>query len=372
MKKLLALILAAAPLAAAQAQDSVEVTPTEARTLYKSVSKRWTSVHDPSVVWEPSTKRYYIFGSHRAQAYTTNLQDWTGFTATWSTGSNESAFVRPAVKTVTKGGQELSLPQFSAYAWSAAVPTSGDGSAWHINGNMWAPDVIYNPQLKKWCQYLSINGFKWNSSIILLTSDKIEGPYSYQGPVVITGFGTSGDLSYKNTDLELVLGTQSSLPSRYRNSLGWASTRYSSWPHAIDPCVFYDEQGQLWMAYGSWSGGIWILKLNSQTGLRDYDATYAVGTDTDPYFGKRIAGGYYSSGEGAYIERVGQYYFLFVSYGGLTQKGGYEMRTFRSAKPDGPYVDVAGRSAVNTGYKLNFGPGAAPLGEKLLGPMLCF
>jgi arabinan endo-1,5-alpha-L-arabinosidase len=373
MKKLLSLMLALAPVCTAMAQDSLEVTATEARTLYKSVTKKWVSVHDPSVVWEPSSKRYYIFGSHRGQAYTTDLQNWTSFNSPWKVGTNNNAannaaFIKPAVKKVTKGGAEVDFPQFSAYAWSAAVPTSGDGGEWNINGNMWAPDVIYNPQLKKWCQYLSINGFEWNSSIILLTSDKIEGPYEYQGPVVITGFKQSGDLSYKNTDLELVLGTQSSLPSRYRNSSGWASTRYSSWPHAIDPCVFYDEQGQLWMAYGSWSGGIWILQLNEQTGLRDYDVTYSVGTNSDPYFGKRIAGGYYASGEGAYIEHIGQHYFLFVSYGGLTQAGGYEMRTFRSSNPDGPYTDVAGRSPVNTGYTLNFGPKAAPLGEKLLGP----
>lgn len=373
MKKLIAFLLAIAPLGAAMAQTETEVTATEARTLYKSVTKKWVSVHDPSVVWEPTSSRYYIFGSHRAQAWTPDLQNWTSFSSPWKVGTNTNAanaaaFVTPAVKTVTKGGQEVSFPQFSAYAWSGAVATNSAGESWNINGNMWAPDVIYNKSLGKWCQYLSINGFNWNSSIILLTSDKIEGPYEYQGPVVVTGFGQSGALSYKNTDLELAIGTQTTLPSRYRNSNGWASTRYSSWPHAIDPCVFYDEDGQLWMAYGSWSGGIWILQLDPKTGLRDYDATYAVATNSDPYFGKRIAGGYYVSGEGAYIEHIGQYYFLFVSYGGLTQNGGYEMRTFRSAKPDGPYTDVAGRSPVNTGYVLNFGPQAAALGEKLMGP----
>lgn len=30
------------------------------------------SVHDPSIVWEPETQTYYIFGSHRAAAKTTD------------------------------------------------------------------------------------------------------------------------------------------------------------------------------------------------------------------------------------------------------------------------------------------------------------
>ena len=45
-----------------------EVTVNEAKNLIKSTSKRWTSIHDPSVVYEPATKRYYIFGSHKAGA----------------------------------------------------------------------------------------------------------------------------------------------------------------------------------------------------------------------------------------------------------------------------------------------------------------
>ena len=31
------------------------------------------SVHDPSIVWEPVSQTYYIFGSHRASAKTTDM-----------------------------------------------------------------------------------------------------------------------------------------------------------------------------------------------------------------------------------------------------------------------------------------------------------
>ena len=353
----------------ASAQE--ELTTTQAKNLYKNVTKTRQSVHDPSVVYEPNSKRYYIFGSHRAQAYTTDLQNWKWFTSPWKVGSNnnasnEAAFVTPKVTKVKKGGVEVDMPAFNAHDWAAAYPDwrDGNGNPWSIGGNMWAPDVIWNPVMQKWCQYLSINGPKWNSSIILLTSDNIEGPYEYQAPVVISGFGLNANTDFKKTDVELVLGTISSLPSRYNP---WVNTRILGNPNNIDPCVFYDEEGNLWMAYGSWSGGIFMLELDEETGLRDYDVTYST-SNGDPYFGKRIAGGYYVSGEGAYIEYIGGYYYLFMSYGGLDQKGGYEMRVFRSKNPNGPYTDGGGRNAVYSNYELNFGKSATARGEKLLGP----
>jgi len=133
--------------------------------------------------------------------------------------------------------------------------------------------------------------------------------------------------------------------------------------------VFYDENGKLWMSYGSWSGGIWMLELNEETGLRDYDVEYTLtgngdGITVDPYFGKKIAGGYYVSGEASYIEYIGGYYFLFMTYGGLAaggnpsdyNNGGYQMRVFRSKNPDGPYLDAKNDPAVFSQYLLNFGP----------------
>ncbi|MBQ8466071.1 MAG: family 43 glycosylhydrolase [Prevotella sp.] len=348
-----------------------EVTVNEAKNLIKSTSKRWTSIHDPSVVYEPATKRYYIFGSHKAGAYTTDMQNWTQANPTWSLNNNSQAFVTPAVKKVKKGGAEVDFPQFNAMEWSNAYPDWRDenGKPWNIDGNMWAPDVIWNEKMQKWCMYLSINGPIWNSSIILLTSGNITGPYLYQGPVVISGFNGASNTSFKNTDLELVLGTQTSLPSRYNVGNGWGRR----WPHTIDPAAFYDEDGKLWLVYGSWSGGIWMLQLNEENGLRDYDVTYpstngnSDGVTSDPYFGKKIGGGYYVSGEGPYIEHIGNYYYLFVSYGGFAPDGGYEMRIFRSQKPDGPYVDASGKSAIFTGYVLNYGSGADTRGEKIMG-----
>ena len=302
------------------------------------------SVHDPSIVWEPVSQTYYIFGSHRAAAKTTDLMSWTAFQAPWATATSRDATNSDALAEAVK--------------WSKR-----GSSTYSVDGNMWAPDVIWNKAMNKWCMYLSVNGDNWYSSIVLLTSDNIEGPYLYQGSVVFSGFHTG--TTYKSTDLEKAIGTQASLPSRYAVGNGWGR-RY---PNCIDPCVFYDEDGKLWMSYGSWSGGIWMLELDENTGLRDYNVTYTLtgsgdGVTIDPYFGKKIAGGFYVSGEASYIEYIGGYYYLFVTYGGLAaggvasdyNNGGYQMRVFRSTTPDGPYKDSQNHDAVFTSYLLNFGP----------------
>ena len=341
-----------------------------------AVSLKRVSVHDPSVVWEPVSQTYYIFGSHRDHAKSTDMMNWTKIAVPWATETSTNAnpnvaFATPQVTKVKKNGTEYDFA-FDAIKWSARGGAQGQAK-YDVTGNQWAPDVIYNKVMNKWCMYLSINGDAWYSSIIMLTADNIEGPYRYQAPVVISGFHVGDAKAYKDTDLEIVIGTQDALPDRYakKATLFERGNWGEYWPNNIDPCVFYDEEGKLWMSYGSWSGGIWMLELDESTGLRDYDVNYELtgsgqNITVDPYFGKKIAGGYYVSGEASYIEHIGDYYFLFMSYGGLAaggvandyNNGGYQMRVFRSENPDGPYKDMNGTDAVYNSYQLNFGPDA--------------
>ncbi len=374
------------PASAGQANDTIFLTQTEVSNLYKTTSKSYAGVHDPSLVSDRKGNTY-IFGSHNAIARTSDMANWTGIgngnlygkqsaTGNVSVVKFNDAFSTNMTKQVTilKDGQlhEVTFGNFDAKAWHCAIPNPENGAQWTVDGNMWAPDVIWNESMKKWCMYLSLNGPKWNSVIILLTASSIEGPYVYQGPVVYTGFNntTNPKVSWKLTDLELAIGEQRTLPQRYDRGDRWGEYM----PHAIDPCVFYDEEGQLWMSYGSWSGGIFMLRLNPENGLRDYTVTYPLKNDasghplSDPYFGTQIAGGYYVSGEGSYIQQIGKYYYLFVTYGGLDAKGGYTMRTFRSEHPDGPYKDNSGESAIFNRYQLNYGAGdACQRGNLLVG-----
>ena len=358
----------------------------EARVYYKRVS-----CHDPSVVVDditnPSSPTYYIYGSHLGRGKTTavsNYQDWSTFkageettTATNSLFANKqgtvvnfaNAYATHVIEQVKNyKGETVKFGNFNAHGWQCANNSEGKADA--VSGNQWAPDIIYNKTMKKWCMYMSLNGDHWCSSIVCFVSDDIEGPWVYQGPVVFSGFqGTYAHNSYvaaddwKHTDLAIATGA-TSLPQRYQVSDKWGMY----WPNCIDPCVFYDDDDNLWMSYGSWSGGIFMIKLDKTNGLRDYTYTFPYevnGTATtpgaadanctsDPYFGKKIAGGFYVSGEASYIQKIGKYYFLFMSYGGLNSDGGYQMRIFRSESATGPFVDCNGTSAIFNSYKLNF------------------
>ena len=355
----------------------------------KTFSSRVTC-HDPSAIYDdvttPTSPQLYIYGSHLGRGYTTassNYATWSTFkageessTATNSLFCNTSgtlvnfsnAYSKHAITKVKNyQGEEVDFGNFDAHGWQYTGST--------VAGNEWAPDIIYNKTMKKWCMYMSLNGDKWCSSIVCFTSDNIKGPWKYQGPVVFSGFcNTYTHVSYaasadwKNTDLAIATGA-TSLPTRYNVGSKWGTY----WPNCIDPCVFYDDNDELWMSYGSWSGGIFMLKLNPENGLRDYTYTYdylisgSTTTSTaananctsDPYFGLKIAGGYYVSGEASYIQKIGKYYFLFMSYGGLSAKEGYQMRIFRSENLQGPYKDPYGTDARYTSYQLNYGPTAA-------------
>lgn len=383
MKNLLLPIFAFSALSSA-AQTTVTDADLQGVYSARQYNKR-VVCHDPSIVIDditnPASPTYYIYGSHLGRGKTTaaeNYQEWTVFkageenaTATNSLFCNQSgtlvnysdAYTTHAVTSVKDhAGKTVTFGNFDAHGWQKKGNT--------VKGMQWAPDVIYNKTMKKWCMYMSLNGDNWASSIVCFTSDNVEGPWKYQGPVVFSGFlgkyahnGYAAADDWKNTDFAIATG-ETSLPERYNVGDKWGSF----WPNCIDPCVFYDDQDNLWMSYGSWSGGIFLLRLDKSNGLRDYTYTYpyevngkaatsaaaSANTTSDPYFGKKIAGGYYVSGEASYVEKIGSHYFLFMSYGGLVSTGGYQMRVFRSDNPEGPYVDCNGTSAVFNRYLMNY------------------
>lgn len=397
MKKLLLSIMSLMAMNGAMAQTAVGDNDLANAYATQTITGR-IAVHDPSIVKDVTESNannplYYIYGSHlgRAKTYATgNYQIWNTFkTGEENAGTSDSlfadvnfkdAYTTHVIKKVKNSkGEEVAFGNFDAHGWQYEGNT--------VKGMQWAPDVIYNKTMKKWCMYMSLNGDHWCSSIVCFVSDNIEGPWTYQGPVVFSGFqGTYAHNSYaaaddwKHTDFAIATG-ETALPSRYKVGDKWGTY----WPNCIDPCVFYDDDDNLWMSYGSWSGGIFMIRLDKTNGLRDYTYTFPyqisgktttpgaadANCTSDPYFGKKIAGGYYVSGEASYIQKVGKYYYLFMSYGGLTAAGGYQIRVFRSEKPDGPYKDCltsTGIDAMYGKYILNFGGDAKrDEGVKLFG-----
>jgi len=295
------------------AKDAAKEVFTQEPVVNYDVNYTRVSVHDPSVI--KADGMYYIFGSHRAWAKSSDLMNWTAFTNNVSTD------------------YETLLGNI----WNSYCKTDSNPN---LAGNMWAPDVIYNDTMKKYCMYMSVNGDDYNSAIVLLTADSVEGPYSYAGEVVFSGFGSSEERR-QASDVYKVLSKDEDM-TRYKST---KDTKIN----AIDPSLEYDADGNLWMSYGSWFGGIYMLKLDTSTGLRDYSYTYTTEKNlSDEYHGYKIAGGQAVSGEGSYILRIGNYYYMFLSYGGLTAEGGYQMRIFRSDTIYGPYTDELGNSSVYT------------------------
>ncbi|MEF2964881.1 glycoside hydrolase family 43 C-terminal domain-containing protein [Paenibacillus sp. M1] len=323
------------------------------------------SVHDPSVIKDGST--YYVFGSHIEAAKSSDLMKWTTFTNGYTTPGN------------TIYG-DLSANLAESFAWAGEDDSDSKGGY-----AVWAPAVIWNEYYRNedgttgaYMIYYSVSSTYIRSAIGYAVSRNIEGPYTYADTVIYSGFtrdtafdaDSDVDKKWSNTNIAGLIedGKITGVNSNWFNSDG--SYNNAIYPNAIDAALFFDEEGKLWMTYGSWSGGIFIVELDPATGRVIHpgkDGTTADGRLVDRYFGTKIAGGFTKSGEGPYIiyDKSSGYYYLNVTYGWLGANGGYNMRQFRSVRPDGPYLDAAGQSAVLPGDTDNY-----PYGIKMMGNFL--
>jgi arabinan endo-1,5-alpha-L-arabinosidase len=252
------------------------------------------SVHDPSIFKDDDGK-YYTFGSHFDAASSTDLMKWTQF----SSGNN-------ANKASKLYGSNPTWQTILADAFTH-VGNDGDGNP---SPSTWAPDVIKIGG--KYYMYYSLSLFGSGKSYIgRVEANAVTGPYS-NSREVIKSFTGGGN------------------------------------PNAIDPCLFYDADSKLWMVYGSFFGGIYILEMETSginAGLPKSGQNY----------GTRIWNGASDGPEGPYIfyNPETAYYYLMISHGSLSTD--YNMRVARSVNPNGPYYDIQGNntgSVANGGNKL--------------------
>jgi len=111
--------------------------------------------------------------------------------------------------------------------------------------------------------------------------------------------------------------------------------------NAIDPAVFTDGDGRMWMAFGSFWTGIKLIELDPATGMRkDGDTIRSIASRPFP-----------GAVEAPYVVRRGGYYYLFVSFDSCCQGAAstYNTRVGRSASPTGPFVARDGRSMMEGG-----------------------
>lgn len=323
------------------------------------------SVHDPSIIKDGST--YYVFGSHIEAAKSADLMKWTTFTNGYETPGN-----------VIFGNLSENLA--GSFAWAGEDDSDSKGGY-----AVWAPAVIWNQHYRNedgttgaYMMYYSASSTYIRSAIGYAVAKNIEGPYTYADTVIYSGFTKDSafdadsqvDKKWTNTNIQTLIqdGKLADASPNWFKSDG--SYNNAIYPNAIDAALFSDEEGKLWMTYGSWSGGIFIVELDPTTGQVIYpgeDGMTADGRLVDRYFGTKIAGGYTKSGEGPYIlyDEPSGYYYLNVSYGWLGANGGYNIRQFRASSPDGPYLDAAGQNAVLPGDTDN-----SPYGIKMIGNFL--
>lgn len=136
-------------------------SPADERFVEHPLAPGRIAIHDPAIVEDNGT--YYVFGTHRRCARSTDLVHWERF---------ENNLTRDPASLL--GG-----------IWEA-WPKQPENPA--LEGNTWAPDVIWNDVMRKWCMYLSVNGHEFRSVIVLLTADRLDGDWTYVGPVVYSGF----------------------------------------------------------------------------------------------------------------------------------------------------------------------------------------
>ncbi|HIZ54529.1 MAG TPA: glycoside hydrolase family 43 protein [Candidatus Enterococcus avicola] len=262
------------------------------------------AVHDPSFVQTEDS--FYIIGSHLQAAKSEDLLKWELVS---ENVQNTPFFtdIRSEFK------EEFEYAQTDTF---------------------WASDIIQLKDGRYYMYYCLCRGDSPLSVLGVAIADNIEGPY-------------------KKSETFLYSGTSPQFDQHYD------ATKH---PNVIDPHVFYDDDGKLWMVYGSYSGGIFILEMDDTTGLP---------IDRNSY-GKKLMGGNHSRIEGPYIiyNPTTEYYYLFVSFGGLDSVSGYNMRVSRSKNPDGPYEDIQqqpmekAKGRVNTFFD---DKSIEPYGNKVIG-----
>jgi arabinan endo-1,5-alpha-L-arabinosidase len=116
--------------------------------------------------------------------------------------------------------------------------------------------------------------------------------------------------------------------------------------NAIDPNIFIDGDGSVWMTYGSYWSGIKQQQIDPSTGKlllsnpTRYNLATRPGVPNNPI-------------EGSSLVHHGNYYYLFVSIDYCCNQNvatdNYKEAVGRSASPHGPFVDEMGTSMMNGG-----------------------
>lgn len=195
--------------------------------------------------------------------------------------------------------------------WTNSAPVFEAAPGWTTNyvpgfkGYFWAPDVVHVDG--KFYLYYACSAWQKQTSVIGLGINSTLNPFA---------------TNYHWTDGGAVIGSTN-----------------GSFYNTIDPSAFLDRDGKLWLAFGSYWDGIYLLELDPKTGQR-------IRADSPLH---HLA--WNDSIEASCLTRHDNYYYLFVNWGQCCRgtNSTYEVRVGRAVKVTGPYLDREGRDLADGG-----------------------
>lgn len=202
-------------------------------------------------------------------------------------------------------------------AWTDGEPVLPEAPAWvrqvvpRWRRDFWAPDVIKIGD--RYLLFYSASTFGAQVSGIGLATNATLNP---------------DDPKFKWEDQGIVV-------------LSSADTPYN----AIDPAAFLDDDGKLWLVFGSYWKGIHVVELDPATGKRLDPGKPAVHLARNPTA---------TDIEAAYLHKHGGKYYLFVNWGSCCRgvRSTYNIRIGRGDSPTGPFLDKEGKSLAEGGGSL--------------------
>jgi arabinan endo-1,5-alpha-L-arabinosidase len=198
--------------------------------------------------------------------------------------------------------------------WEQLAPALSGPPIWAVldipsSDSIWAPDLSYRDG--RYYLYYAISTFGSNTSDIGLATNATLDP---RNP------------SYDWKDEGKVL----------------ESREGDSW-NAIDPNCVLDSEGRPWLAFGSFWGGIKLVRLDPATGKPEGEGArlYSIARRPDPP----------DAIEAPFISFRDGYYYLFASYDFCCRGADstYNIRVGRSSEITGPYLDREGISLLDGG-----------------------
>jgi arabinan endo-1,5-alpha-L-arabinosidase len=255
---------------------------------------------DPSIIQDRRTGVWYAFGT----------------TDSW-TKSASSLHIMPIVESRNLVNWTFVRNTFSPPGTTPA-PGSPTQPAWTGNPYLWAPEVHFIDG--RYVMYYTASGTAAGGSAIgVATASSPAGPWHDSGGPIIGPIANS-------------------------------SGGYNS---VIDPDEIATPGGQRYLYYGSFTGGLYVVPLESE-GLKVRPGAIPVQVGAAGLF------------EGTNVVRHDGYYYLFASSGGCCSgpSSGYEEVVSRSRSPLGPFTDKLGVPLTKGGASVIL----AANGDDFVGP----